>query len=109
MYLPRHICTHLSLPDVASVSSGERSILLRRRCEPPAPDAGGLTCGVEIIPAAACLGAIFWAIVSPGRTMPFTGEKLPNGDPNMPIGGHGLVPGGGLLSSYQRARERGGG
>lgn len=84
--IPRNTRSHtleetpyLSLPEVASVSSGERSMLLRRRGAPPEDP-------LEVdTPVAACWGAITWA-VAPGSTIPLTGVKFPKGDPNMPMG-----------------------
>lgn len=87
------VIDYLRRPDVASVSSGDRSILLRRR-EDGEEDAG-------TTPVAACLGPMFCA-VGPGSTMPFTGEKLPNGDPNMPMMGlPGLIGCAGLYASLE--------
>ena len=71
---------YLSRPEVASVSSGERSILFLSRGALPAEAEG-----VELTPVAACLGTMAWAVV-PGSTIPLTGEKLPKGEPNIPIG-----------------------
>lgn len=67
------------------MSSGERSILFRSRGALPAGAEG-----VALTPAAACFGTIAWAVV-PGSTMPLTGEKLPKGEPNIPIGGQDFV------------------
>lgn len=88
---------YLSRPEVASVSSGERSMLLRSRGgAPPWPD------GVEITPVAACLGTMAWAVV-PGKTIPFTGEKFPNGDPNIPMGRQDLAAGAALYNGFPTA------
>lgn len=67
------------------MSSGERSILFRSRGALPAGAEG-----VGLTPVAACFGTIAWAVV-PGSTMPLTGEKLPKGEPNIPIGRQDFV------------------